>query len=339
MSVKFWYLVEDLLIMKNFKVRYCTLFMACAAVAVGSTVGSGATLSLDHKGRISSDLANELVPVWSGDAFVSILSNQTASPTIISFDAHGNQLQPLVFTVPGSRVVDVNGWARGSDGNTVVCGQAYDDQGRGAGFISIVTQSQGARTIRVNPHVPYRCALDAEGGIWSVGLELINGVEHAKGVDFSHGVLRHYDSTGKLMASFVPRQTLTKMSVATWGFLSTARDRVGWYSGPMSGPGSHYTEVSSSGEVREYADIPLGAHEGVTGLALTDDGSTFVSTWDNSNRTWRLFQLGGTTSVWSPTQIPADLANQKWLSIYGGSGESVALQEDRFAFVTLKVAR
>src|ERR1039458_4283244 len=63
--------------------------------------------------------------------------------------------------------------------------------------------------------------------------------------------------------------------------------------GPTNGPGSRYYEILSDGTVRKYPVISINKSEVVNGLALTDDGRTYVTTADNRNHTWRFLSIGG----------------------------------------------
>src|ERR1022692_1309459 len=99
------------------------------------------------------------------------------------------------------------------------------------------------------------------------------------------GVIRHFDRSGKMLGSFIPRSTFSSPLMVLYGMLRSARGRIGWYTGPNFGPGSQYYEILSDGTVRKYPAISLNGSETVNGLGLTDDGRTYLTTSDNSSGT------------------------------------------------------
>jgi len=98
-----------------------------------------------------------------------------------------------------------------------------------------------------------------------------------------------------------------------------------------------YYEISSDGKVRRYPAIGLNQSELLTGLALTDDGGTFVSTSDMKNRTWRLLSIVSPEEQWTAQFLPAYL--EKAL-LYGGEGRQlVFLPRDHLKISFVNVSR
>lgn len=295
-------------------------------------------LSLNREVTISYDLAESRMPVWSGGALLAFVSNRTAAPTLLSFDDQGKQLPSISFTVPSSELVDLADIARNVDGAVAVCGKAYDQSGRGAGFIGIIDPGgQQARIVRPYPYYPSRITIGSDGTIWTAGLEVVGGKETGEGVNPQNGVLRHFERGGKLITSLIPRSSLSSPLVAEYGFLKSAKGRVGWYTGPVSGPGSEYYEVFADGRVHKYPSLELQRTEYVTGLALTDDGNSYITTSDNKNHKWRVLVIADRAPEWREEHLPSQLERAV---LYGGDGMRLAFfPRDRFKVAFVDVSR
>jgi hypothetical protein len=298
----------------RFPVRCRKVLFVAILLIPGGAVVRAETLLFDHDAK-GSGFGNTHVPRWSGEALVNFTSNQTAAPTLLSFDDKGGQLQPIVFTIPGAVMIDLDAIARSPDGTLAVCGKAFDQSGRGSGFISILSPSGNQATIvRLLPYHPTGITFASVSTVWTFGLEAVDGKE--TGLDYD--VIRHFDRTGKLLGSFVPRSQLSSIFVGLNGLLASANGRVGWYTGPVFGPGSRYYEFLSDGSVRNYPAIPLSKSERVNGLALLSNGRTYVTTVDDRNRIWRLLSIAPTAEQWTQVSLPDDL---KRAFLYGGEGQ------------------
>ena len=55
----------------------------------------GSSFSVDHAAKMEGDLSGMRMPTWSGGALISVGSNSTASPQILSFDGLGRQSPAL----------------------------------------------------------------------------------------------------------------------------------------------------------------------------------------------------------------------------------------------------
>jgi hypothetical protein len=288
-----------------------------------------ASLSVSHEAKISYDFGNIRTPGWSWGALVNFVSNRSAAPLLLSFDEKGTQIQAFPFTVPDSEMVDLDDISRGPDGALAICGAAYDHAGRGSGFIATISPSGDQTTIvRLYPYRATRLAVASDGTIWTAGIEVVNGKETGPGVNPANGVIRHFDRTGKLLGSFIPRSSLPAPFMAEYGFLRAAKGRIGWYTGPIVGPGSEYYEILSDGTVRKYPSVALKQFEFVTGLALTDDGSSYITTSDTPNHTWRVLSVSSSDKPWTVQALPAQMS---WPVVYGGEGSQLMFfSNDRF---------
>jgi hypothetical protein len=306
-------------------------------LAGGSSIRA-ASLSIHHEARVSYDFAGMRLAQWSGGALVNFASNQTAAPTLLSFDDQGKQLQALPFTIPESETVDLYDIARSPDGFFAVCGKAYDHSGRGSGFIAVVSPTgDQATTVRLYPYYPTLVTVGSDRTIWTAGVEVVNGKEGGPGINPEYGVIRHFDLTGRLLGSFIPRSSLPSRSMILNGTLRSANGRIGWYTGPIAGPGSQYYEILSDGTVRRYPSIALNKSEYVTGLALMDDGSSYATTFDSADRAYRLHSVAGPSQQWAVEPVPDQIGRG---ILYGGEGSRLVFHTpDHFTLIFADVSR
>lgn len=298
-----------------------TVAIISLTFAGGSSV-QAASLSIDHEARLRFDFGGMRIPEWSGGALVNFISNRTAAPILLSFDDQGNQLQAFPFTIPDAEMIDLDDIARSLDGSLAVCGTAFDHSGRGAGFVAVTSPGgDQVMVVRLYPYYPSRITVASDGTIWTAGLEVVNGKEAGLGVNPEDGVLRHFDRAGKLLGSFIPRSFLSSPFMAEYGMLRSANGRIGWYTGPIFGPGSAYYELLSDGTIRKYPSIVLNKTEVVTGLALTDNGSTYVTVNDTKNHTWRFLSIAAPDKQWTVETLPDQLRRA---DLYGGEGRRLA---------------
>ena len=138
------------------------------------------------------------------------------------------------------------------------------------------------------------------------------------------GVIRHFDTEGKEIGAFLPRSEVQDQAMIMSGYLAAARDRVGWYSGPRIGSGSQiFVEVSNTGAVTKFVSPLLAAHERVSGLAVTDDGGSYITTLQKSD--WKLYRANAETHAWTELSPPDDLLGVH-AAIYGGDGNALVFK-------------
>jgi hypothetical protein len=294
------------------------------------------TLSLEHEAKIDFDFAGMHVPRWSGGALVNFISNRTAAPSLLRFDAQGKQLQSVILTIAGADMIDLDEIASSPDGSLAVCGKAFDQSGRGSGFITITSPTGNqAMTVRLYPYYPTSITFASDGTIWTLGLEAVDGKEKGPGVDPGHGVIRHFDKNGKLLGSFIPRSSFPSPIMVMNGYLVSAEGRVGWYTGPVAGPGSAYYEILADGTVRKYPEVALNKSEFVSGLALLDNGRTYITTEDNTNHLWRFLSISGPADQWTPVPLPDQLMRA---FLFGGEGQQLVFHRPRSTMTFMRVS-
>jgi len=261
-------------------------------------------------------------PRWSGGALVAYESNRTIEPLIHVFDAQGREAELIKFTIPGAEVVDIRGIAHGLGGMVALCGVTQDAKLRTAGYMALIHPGGIPVTIfRTDPYRPHNITVSPDGTIWTVGAE-IDPVSR-KPTATSAGVLRHFDASGALLASFVPQSSLPVRDVVSGlANLASSSSLVGWY----QGSGRYYFEVTANSKVRQYSVMPLNQSDMISRLAVTDNGQVFVtkSTVGASSKT-ALYSLDRAQNAWVLVQLPGTWERpiSNWL--HGGSGNTLAL--------------
>ncbi len=291
------------------------------------------TLTLSSVARIPWDLAEQRVPNWDGGALGIVQNNDTAQPTIHLFDNQGREMQPVVFSIPGANEMRIEGVAQGLGGVVVVAGRAFDRNGSGGGFISWVSADrQSSRNVQLFPYSPNLLATAPDGTVWVQGHEVAHGMESDPAVNPDNGLIRHFDASGKLIGSFIPRASVPKIKLGlTDGQMASSKDRVAWYANHADA----YFEIMYDGGVKEYPGLPLekNNHGRVTGLALTDAGDAIVSTHEALGASG-LYILDRAHRMWKPLARPQNTLTL----VYGSAGDSIAVMgKDRFEIAFLKV--
>lgn len=281
--------------------------------------------------QLSYDLSNKPVPRWTGGVFVVIDSNGTSAPVIRSFGSDGRELTPVVITIPDAQIVKIWSAARGNDGLFAVAATAYDREGRGGGLIGLRSADGMKLTIiKLFPYVPHTVAIAPDNTIWTQGIELVNGSEHAPEIDPNRGMLRHFDTEGRQIAAFIPRNEVRLPNTGT-GYLLATRTIVGWY----PSQGQAYFEVKSDGTTVRYPGAPGTDKTNVfvTGFALTDSGKALVSvitlaTNENDRTTHAVYRLDRPTRTWAPVNFPG-IQSSEITYLYGSDSNRVVLKTRR----------
>jgi hypothetical protein len=88
-----------------------------------------------------------------------------------------------------------------------LAGWTIDREGHRKGFMSWVGPDRKTiQTAQPAPYSPFLATIAPDGTIWTAGLEVgPNGFEKDPAVNFSHGVIRHFDKNLSQVGSFVPR--------------------------------------------------------------------------------------------------------------------------------------
>jgi hypothetical protein len=251
--------------------------------------------------QLGTDQEHRL-PVWSGGALLQSVDDGSPAPDVQVFERSGRLADTISVRIPGANVTRISSVTRSTNGDLAACGFSTDNDGRHAAFIAWrLHDSEDLTVVRTSPFAPRRIAMAADGSVWAAG-----NVNPRRGVDpdKEHGVLRHYDKTGRLLRSLFPAASIDRLR-PYMGFVATSSDRAGWISeGSADAQGPHpgaYVEVRNSGEVVEYPLPALFSGEGpnLYGFALTDDSEAFVEARVTANAS-RLFRLDRAARDWVP---------------------------------------
>jgi hypothetical protein len=277
-------------------------------------------------------------PVWSGGAFVRCEVDGVTTPVIHSIDATG-QDSLVVFSLSGATTINVRGIAHGRSNALALVGTGFDGDGHLGHFVSWVSPDRKViNTMRTTGYVPNFVSIAPDGTMWTVGWEPSDHNNAASPLNPEAYVLRHFDSSVKLVDAFVPQHTMSRHHLTgTIGYLASSSSRVGWYQD--KGP---YLEVTfADKKVTEYPGISLHAHEIILGLAIVDDGSVFVNTSAyEGSRGFHLYELDRKRAEWVPLDWPTFESTQpKLWNLLGGDGDTLMFRtstEGRSRALTVK---
>jgi hypothetical protein len=300
----------------------------CLIVFVNVAAVLAASWKIDHE--MPYEPVSGRTPVWNGGALISIEKDDSATPVIHLRTDRANARTPYVFSVAEANVIRVYGVARGSDGTLALAGIMHDKEGRGSGYIALIPPDRvGMRLIRTFPYVPFYITMGSGGSVWTAGIELVNGHEEDPLIDRARGALRHFDSSGKLIASLVPVSSMAVLDLDSGiNALASSRDSVGFFSRHAAA----YFEVQPDGQLKRYAGIELGWFP-VIGLTLTDNGEAYLSATTRDGPA-NLYRLDRAKNTWVHVSLPEEIAG--FQNMYGGDGNQLALQLKRpmVTFVT-----
>ena len=298
-----------------------------------SAQGMGQPVRLRVVGDIQVSHKFESIPTWSGNALISIEGSLSGSPSVWVFDAEGRQLAQIAVVIPSSSYVEVRAAWHGSDGTTAICGAANDEKGHRAGFLALASAAGKIESlIRTEPYSPTAVAIAPDGTVWMKGVEYLP-VER-KPSKTRNGILRHFDRSGKLMASFLPQSDfILRELFGGIDQLAVNSARVGWYNG---GGATTYFEVVGD-QLERYPAVqrlatdaekvpgaPMQSYQ-ISGLAITDDDRVFVTSSVNGKNP-RVFTLDRLSRSWLPVALPdgGEPPLTNWL--LGGNGTTLVFR-------------
>jgi len=302
-------------------------FQVCGgAENSSSNITATSTRTLDFR-SLPSDAFTHLRTKWSGDLFI-LIDDDAAAPSFYMFDRSGQVKFDAVIQISGANRVRVDDFAAAPDGSVWTCGHAESPAGQRSFFLAHLTDdAQRVQIIRTNPYRPWYLAVAPDGTVWTMGYAL--GTDGR--VDLTLDSLRHFDTSGKLIASAIPAQSVGILSVEL-GYLEFYRGRLGWYS-PSSGsradrsvPDGAYVEISPTNMtvLHSYPAVPRKWNDYAIGFALTPGGRVFVKMQHPSGGAHPsdLYELDRSGSRWV---LSDGLRNQQGyiLRLQGNDGESL----------------
>jgi hypothetical protein len=247
-------------------------------------------------------------PAWSEGAFVRCEVDGVSSPTIHSVDLAGED-SLIVFSLPNARIIHVESIARGRNNALAIVGDAFDQNGHRGEFIAWVSPDRlTINALRTTGYIPRLVSLAPDGTIWTIGWERSDPNNELSRLNPDARVLRHFDTSGKLLDSFLPQRSIRTSRIdltSNLGYLVSTSAGIGWYQG--SGP--YYELTFSDSRIVQYPGIPKHQHEYAVGLSLTETGSVFLGTavYGDSElpRGYQLYELDRIRANWMLCTLPS----------------------------------
>ncbi len=298
-----------------------------------------ATLAPVPGGFQFESISGRPLPVWSGGALLSTDSFSSPAPVISVFNEQGMLARTVIVSIPDANVTAVRCVARGSDGTVIGGGWTSASDGRTASILVIAAPNRATTVIRTDPFAANQLAVAPDGTIWAQGF-IGRNPDKIVDPDPAHGVIRHFDSSGKMIGSFIPEATLNNRLREMKGHLSVTSNKVGWVSwveGADMATAGTYVEILPDQSVHEY---PLPVMGTIRGFAITTTG----------------LPVAGVTTAWgrpgSPEQsglMAFDRLRGAWValdnqslagkSFLGGTGETLAIWDLKTKLIGLFTPR
>lgn len=172
--------------------------------------------------------------------------------------------------------------------------------------------------VRTWPYVAQQVVFAQDGSLWTVGYTFHDTEDRI----VQPNIMSHFDSSGKLLASFAVSarsRAGNGRTAANNSFLRTSQDRIGWFTNGME-----YIEFSFDGheldrfDGPEVADVMEAIRRG--SFALSDDNEVlFGAILDNKRKTWTLDREG---RHWFPVQFQ-DESLPAWGYLFGFDGRTL----------------
>jgi hypothetical protein len=248
------------------------------------------------------------------------------------FDRSGKVKFSTLIQLPEIDRMRVDDFAAAPDSSVWMGGNVTSKTGQDRFFLAhVASDGINVDVIQTTPYWPVQLSVAPDGTVWTAGYALTrDAAGHTRDaaghteVDQSQNVLRHFDASGKLLASAIPLSTVDYLRVRL-GFLAANQDRLGWYS-PTNGPGGAYVEFSPAMKVlHSYSVVSLDTRGTmVEAFALTPTGRAFVKVVHSTEdgRPAVLYELDRTVNDWVPVDIARD-ANSVIPMLEGNDGESL----------------
>jgi hypothetical protein len=252
------------------------------------------------------------VPQYSGGMVVSCDPCRAKEPILFTVDRQ-NRRDELVFELKGSGYISVNGIAAGPDGALAVAGYGISDDSRIAPFIALISPDRKSQVVnRTWPFLPYAVTVAPDGTVWAVG-----PIEAADAnVYLNDNVLRHYDPSGRLLATATVKARRGKDDsiVSVVSNLMASSDRVGWMT-----LACEYIEFSFDAKELGRYDCPPGRMNSQDWAGVALNAGNDVVLGAKRNAPFAPLELDRATRTWDPVAVPAGYALEShWILGFDG---------------------
>jgi hypothetical protein len=248
---------------------------------------------------------------WTSSLLVGCDYCASANPIVWATNITGNR-ESISLSISGSDRITVRDVATAPDGSLAAVGLAIGSSRMGT-FIAWISPDRSEQTItRVSPYAPNVVTVALDGTIWTIGSD-----DSRKGND---NVLRHYTSSGQLLASKVVQGVRPMPNgfpqVSNPSSLLASSDRIGWLTSSCQ-----YIEFSFDAvELGRYScPNGYGGWLDVAGIALSPTDDVLVG----GQRVAPLapFQLNRASGAWTPVAVSGDSGTTN--SILGFDGPTL----------------
>ena len=272
----------------------------------------------EHRIPALFEMTGSVMPRWSGRALIGIQDNESSGPLIYTIDKDGRK-DRFSFAIPDAGVIYMHGFAMSSDGTVALVGGASSGDSRVSSFLALVSPDRKRQTVvRTWPYVASEVVFVPDGSMWTVGYTFHDTEDRI----VKPNTLSHFDSAGKLLASFevtAKSRGGNGRTAANNSFLRASHDRMGWFTNGME-----YIEFSFDGKERDRFDGPeagdVMAAIRRASFALSDDSEVLFGTILNDRRsTWALDRE---QRRWVPVQFQ-DASLPDWGYLLGFDGRTL----------------
>jgi hypothetical protein len=241
------------------------------------------------------------VPRWTNNLLTGC-DHCEGAPIIYTTDRRGYR-ETVAVEIPGAGFTTVRDVASGVDGSLAAVGLAISGDSRMGTFLDWVSPDRTQQVItRFWPYSANVVTVAPDGTIWTVG-EIMNDNYRV----VYPNVLRHYASSGQLLASTVvsrPRAAVTgTYKLSETSTLMASNDRIGWMT-----TACQYFEYSFDGVELGRYDCPAGYLNirKLGGVALSPRNDVIIDTKPMS--VLKPVALDRQTKAWKSVRVPPPVA-------------------------------
>lgn len=245
---------------------------------------------------------------WSADLFI-VVDDDLGAPSLYAFDRSGTKTFDAMILLSGADRVRIDDFSAAPDGSIWVCGHAFSSAGQRSSFIA---DGQPIRVIRTDPYAPQYLTAAPDCTIWTVGV----ATGPSRKADLTQDSLRHFDSSGRQIASGFPAKTLGFPSFLN-GFLDFNQGNLVWRS-PSNGVAAKdatemYRELSPK-DLTVVHSYPTAARTNTNfalNAAVTASGRVFVQMWHIPTQSFDLLELDRRSGQWVSKEGPNNQSLQR----------------------------
>lgn len=291
------------------------------------------TLTVVREAPLDRTLANTLVvPKWDHGVLLTHETGDTGS-SVYAFDRSGQLKFRTPIQPPQAVRIIVDDIAAAPDGTFAVAAGTFGPKGEMASVLAFLnTAGEVTRYVRLEPSTGvFNLCFAPDGTLWA----LVRVFDQSFKELAQYNMLRHFDASGRLVGSALPRSTFAANSgrfPAEAGHLFASRDRIAVFAPEMG----TWTELSLSGEITGHWKLPLPFQSSVrtlnrfAGAVLTPENDIYIALQDstvNGKSTSAMYRFDRTTATFGP-RVPPPGAPY-WQHLYGADEKTLVTSLQR----------